>query len=146
MGSPRIPLFSSLLARNFLACFSVRRPIIPYNPKLKEYARERRRKMTLAEVLLWNELKQRQMCGYDFDRQRPIDEYIVDFFCKDLMLAIEADGWTHGFTRERDEARQKRLEELGVRFLRFWDYEIKNDMGSVRGRIESWIRAKERER
>ena len=123
----------------------MRRPIIPHNPRLKEYARERRRKMTLAEVLLWNHLKQRQMCGYDFDRQRPIDEYIVDFFCKDLMLAIEADGWTHGFTRERDEARQKRLESLGVRFLRFWDYEVKNDMDSVRGRIETWIRAEERE-
>ena len=69
--------------------------IIPYNPKLKRYARELRKTMTLSEVLLWKELKQKQILGYDFDRQRPIDEYIVDFYCKELNLAIEIDGITH---------------------------------------------------
>jgi very-short-patch-repair endonuclease len=48
--------------------------------------------MTLSEVLLWNELKSKQVLGYDFDRQRPIDNYIVDFYCKDLQLVIEIDG------------------------------------------------------
>ena len=120
--------------------------MIPYNPKLKSLAYQRRKNMTLAEVLLWMQLRQKKMCGHDFDRQRPLDEYIVDFFCKDLMLAIEVDGWTHGFTRERDEARQKRLESLGVRFLRFWDYEVKQDMVSVLARIEAWIRTHAKER
>ncbi|GAK52433.1 hypothetical protein U14_03684 [Candidatus Moduliflexus flocculans] len=69
-----------------------RRNIIPYNPNLVPLAKQLRQNMTLAEVLLWNHLKQKQMRGYDFDRQRPIDEYIVDFYCKDLMLAIEIDG------------------------------------------------------
>jgi very-short-patch-repair endonuclease len=63
----------------------MKRKIIPYNPKLKELARKLRKDMTLSEVLLWQELKSRQMMGYDFDRQRPIDNYIVDFYCKDLM-------------------------------------------------------------
>lgn len=49
--------------------------------------------MTLSEVLLWRELKNRQMQGFDFDRQRPIDEF--DFYCKDLILAIEIDGQSH---------------------------------------------------
>jgi very-short-patch-repair endonuclease len=72
-----------------------RRKIIPYNPKLKPLAKQLRHNMTVAEVLLWNRLKGKQMRGYDFDRQRPIDEYIVDFYCKDLMLAIEIDGASH---------------------------------------------------
>jgi len=70
----------------------MKRKILPYNPKLKEYARRNRRNMLLPEVLLWNELKNGKMLGFDFDRQRPIDQFIVDFYCKDLMLAIEVDG------------------------------------------------------
>ena len=70
----------------------MRRKVIRYNPRLKERARYLRQHMTRAEVLLWQQLRARQMEGYDFDRQRPIDEYIVDFFSKDLMLAIEVDG------------------------------------------------------
>jgi len=75
----------------------MRRKILPYNPKLKPLAKALRKNMTLAEVLLWNKLKQKQMLKYDFDRQRPIDNYIVDFYCKDLMLAIEIDGSSHEF-------------------------------------------------
>lgn len=51
--------------------------------------------MTFSEVLLWNELKQKKMLEMDFDRQRPVINYIVDFYCKDLMLAIEVDGGSH---------------------------------------------------
>ena len=118
-----------------------RRKIIPYNPKLKQLAKELRKNMTVSEVLLWNELKQKRMLGYDFDRQRPIDEFIVDFYCKELMLAIEIDGISH-YTEEafrRDTERQKRLESLGVNFLRFDDSEVKNDINNVLRTIENWI-------
>ena len=118
-----------------------RRKIIPYNPKLKQLAKELRKNMTVSEVLLWNELKQKRMLGYDFDRQRPIDEFIVDFYCKELMLAIEIDGISH-YTEEafkKDTERQKRLESLGVNFLRFDDSEVKNDMNNVLRTIENWI-------
>ena len=97
--------------------------------------------MTFAEVLLWNELKQKKLKGYDFDRQRPIDNYIVDFYCKDLMLAIEVDGFSH-FTPEaieEDELRQKRLEELGLNVLRFDDSHVKDDIENVICEIEGWI-------
>ena len=125
----------------------MRRKIIPYNPKLKELARQLRKNMTLAEVLLWNRLKQKQILGYDFDRQRPIDEYIVDFYCKDLMLAIEIDGESHNQPEAdtKDQRRQKRLEILGVRFLRFTDWEVKRDMDAVLQRIERWIRDHEKD-
>jgi Protein of unknown function (DUF559) len=72
-----------------------RREIIGYEQYLKELARKLRQNMTLGEVLLWQRLKRKQMRGYDFDRQRPIDRYIVDFYCKDLKLAIEIDGSSH---------------------------------------------------
>jgi len=68
------------------------------------------------------------MYGYDFDRQRPIDLFIVDFFCSELMLAIEIDGDSHRQTYEVDQVRQARLEELGVRFLRFHDSMIKEEV------------------
>lgn len=66
--------------------------IIPYNKNLKYLARKLRKDMTFGEVLLWNELKDDKFWGFDFDRQRCIDNYIVDFYCKELMLAIEVDG------------------------------------------------------
>jgi very-short-patch-repair endonuclease len=68
---------------------NTRRKIIPYNPKLKEYARQLRNNSTRSEIILWKYLKGKQMLGYDFHRQKPIDNYIVDFFCSELMLAIE---------------------------------------------------------
>ena len=97
--------------------------------------------MTLSEVLLWRELKNGQMQGFDFDRQRPIDEFIVDFYCKDLMLAIEIDGQSHYSAEaiEYDEYRQKRMEDFGVRFLRFDDLDVKKKMPWVLEEIELWI-------
>lgn len=76
--------------------------------------------MTFSEVKLWNELKNGQMMGYDFDRQRPIGNYIVDFFCKDLQLAIEVDGITHHDEKAvlKDKIRQEELEAMGISFLR----------------------------
>ena len=82
-----------------------RRKIIPYNPKLKEFARKLRNDSTFSEILLWSYLKKKQMRGFDFDRQKPIDSYIVDFYSKDLMLAIEIDGESHYGNEKRDEER-----------------------------------------
>ena len=119
----------------------MRRKIITYKHYLKEYARKLRKNMTLSEVLLWNHLKRRQMCGLQFNRQRPIDNYIVDFYCKDLQLAIEIDGSSHYSeeAQEKDKIRQEKLESLGVRFLRFDNSEINQDMPNVLRAIEGWI-------
>jgi len=102
--------------------------------------------MTLAEVLLWKQLKGKQLCGYDFDRQKPIGRRIVDFFCKELALAVDVDGSVHDHTRERDEQRHQEIEGLGVTHLRFWNFEVKNNVGSTIKRIEEWIRAEEQRR
>ena len=105
--------------------------IIPYNPKLVPLARELRNNSTLSEVLLWMELRNKQFMGYDFDRQKPIDNYIVDFFCKELMLAIEVDGSSHDYKYEQDLSRQQRIERFGITVVRFEDVRVKNDMDGV---------------
>ena len=115
------------------------RKIIPYNPKLTEYARKLRNSSTYTEVQLWNYLKKKQLRGYDFDRQKPIDNYIVDFYCKDLMLAIEVDGESHYGNREKDKRKDKRLNQLGVTVLRFDDLEIVYRLDKVLEKIEKWI-------
>ncbi len=115
--------------------------IIYYNPKLKEIARQLRKNSTLGEVLLWKKLKGKQMLGYDFHRQKPIDNYIADFFCKILMLIIEIDGGSHDFEEVQlnDIKRQKKLEELGFHILRFTEKQVRKDINSVLLSIERWI-------
>jgi len=125
----------------------MKRRIILYNPKLKEIARKLRQNMTFSEVKLWNELKNGQLLGYDFDRQRPIGNYIVDFFCKDLQLAIEVDGITHLDERviEKDEIRQEELESMGICFLRFDALLVVDKVEVVVREIREWIEAYEKQ-
>ena len=101
--------------------------------------------MTFSEVKLWNELKNGQLMGYDFDRQRPIGNYMVDFFCKDLQLAIEVDGVTHLDERiiEKDIIRQEGIESCGVSFLRFDALLVVNKVEAVVSEIIYWIEAYE---
>ena len=113
--------------------------IIPYKPYLKELAKQLRQNSTLSEVILWNALKSRQLLGYDFDRQKPLDSFIVDFYCKELLLAIEVDGDSHDYSFEEDTKRQIALEKLGVTFLRFEDREVKQDLANVLRVVEAWI-------
>jgi very-short-patch-repair endonuclease len=84
-------------------------------------------------------LKGGQRQGFDFHRQKPIDRYIVDFFSSELMLAVEIDGSSHTLKGPEDEERQKRLESLGIRFLRFPDKEVKRNLEGVVLAIDHWI-------
>ena len=70
--------------------------LLSYNPKLKALSRQLRKNSTLAEVILWQNIKGKAF-GYEFHRQVPINEFIVDFFCHELLLAIEIDGNTHDY-------------------------------------------------
>ena len=113
---------------------------IHYNPELKALARELRKNSTLSEVLLWNQLKARKMRGYQFMRQKPIDEYIVDFYCSKLKLVIEIDGESHSGRSAEDYTRQRKLESLGLSFLRFYDSDVKKNLNGVLLVIENWIK------
>ncbi|UZD38744.1 endonuclease domain-containing protein [Capnocytophaga ochracea] len=112
--------------------------IIPYNPKLREFARFLRNNSTLSEVLLWKQIKNKSL-GVEFKRQVPILEYIVDFYCQELRLVIEVDGNTHDFRYVEDKTRQKEIEKWGVTFIRFSNEEIKTNMFSVILSLESKI-------
>ena len=86
------------------------------------------------------------MLGYDFHRQKSLDQFIVDFFCHELNLAIELDGSSHETdeAQEKDAARQKRLESLGVKFLRFKESDVRKNMRTVLETIEHWIKTNSR--
>ena len=112
---------------------------IYYNPKLKGRAQELRKNSTKAERLLWAHLKGKRMLGYGFHRQKPIGEYIVDFYCPKLGLVIEVDGESHHAKVEADRERQDQLESLGLKLLRFWDEDVKRDICAVVRTIEAWI-------
>lgn len=117
---------------------SQRRKIIPYRKDLVPLARKLRKNSTPGEIELWIGLRNKQMLGYDFDRQKPIHKYIVDFYCKEIRLAIEVDGRSHGFKIGYDNERQQKLESLGVSFLRFSESDA-NYTQSVLDEIERWI-------
>ena len=112
--------------------------IIPYNPKLREFARYLRNNSTLSEVLLWKEIKNKAL-GVEFKRQVPILEYIVDFYCQELKLAIEVDGHIHDFRYVEDKVRQEQIEQWGITFIRFSNEDIKTNMFSVVLSLESKI-------
>ena len=114
---------------------------IIYNPILKELARQLRNNSTKAEIKLWTYLRRGQMYNYDFHRQKPIDEYIVDFFCNKLQLAIECDGYSHELldVYNKDVKKTKRLNDLGIYVIRFSDYQVVNDIDNVLRAIEDYI-------
>ena len=118
-----------------------KRKIFPYNPKLTALARKLRNESTETEIYLWLKLKGKQMYGYDFHRQKPIDNYILDFFCYDLLLGIEVDGYSHEIVEvyNKDRIKEKRMNELGITILRFSDFEVLKDMENVIRAIEFFI-------
>ncbi len=100
---------------------------IYYDPKLKEHTKSLRRNATYAERLFWKHLKSRQLHGLKFTRQKPIGNYIVDFYCSKLQLVIEIDGITHDGKQEYDEKREGILRKLGLEVMRFDGYYIINN-------------------
>ena len=111
-----------------------------YNKKLKPFAREHRGNSTKAEVRLWCELlRNKQMKGYQFLRQRSIAAFIADFMCFRLKLIIEVDGGSHIGNEKNDLLRDEYLEELGYTTLRFLNEEVMEDIDGVRSKIEAYI-------
>lgn len=103
----------------------------PYNKNLKQLSRDLRNNMTDAEKRLWSELRAKQILGLQFYRQKPLLNFIVDFYCPAANLVIECDGGQH-FTDEgleADRVRNEALGELGLTVLRF-------DNGQVLGEID----------
>jgi len=103
-----------------------------YNKDFQEISRKLRKESTPGEKRLWNEvLKERKLYGYQFNRQFSIETYIVDFICRKLKIVIEIDGYSHNFKYDEDVKRDKTLNELGYKVVRFSEYQVMNDLPNV---------------
>jgi ATP-dependent helicase HrpA/adenine-specific DNA-methyltransferase len=102
-----------------------------------ERARQLRKDDTWAEKLMWRWLRDRRFSGYKFRRQHPCGIYYLDFFCEEAELNIELDGSQHGFPdqRKHDLEREKFLQSLGIKTLRFWNSRLRRDAQVVRDAI-----------
>jgi len=111
--------------------------MLGYDKKLKQLSRQLRENMTDAERHLWEKIRMRQLKGYHFYRQKPIGDYIVDFFCPRAKLVIEIDGSHHlvGETIEYDRIRDDYLSSLGLRVIRFANNEVLENTEGVVERI-----------
>lgn len=119
----------------------MKRRIIPYNSDLKLLARKLRNDSTPGEKLLWGELKNKKFLGYDFHRQKPLLNHIVDFYCAELSLVIELDGRYHNHEEQMplDEKRDAELAQFDVTVLRFSESEVKADMFNVLRTLNTYI-------
>ena len=84
---------------------------IEYNKDHKDFSRTLCNNSTVGEILLWDQLKAKRMLGYQFNRQKPLGNYIVDFYCKKLNLVIEVDGYSHQSKHKEDLKREKNYQK-----------------------------------
>jgi len=98
---------------------------------LTPLSRKLRNNLTDAERKLWFRLRRKQLNGYKFRRQVPIEHYIVDFLCYERRLIIELDGGQHFDNKDKDDLRTKRLEEFGFIVKRYWNNDVINNMDGV---------------
>ncbi len=108
-----------------------------YNKNLREFARElRTQSVSKAEKYIWKAVLTRKQTGERFLRQRPIFNFIVDFFAPELGLIIEIDGSSHKNKAEYDFYRQQKLESLGYVFLRFKEGDLIQNIPMVKESID----------
>ena len=108
----------------------------------KEKRRKLRQYSTHAEELVWKYLRNRQMLGYKFKRQYSVDQYVIDFYCSEIKLAVELDGASHNSTeqKEYDIKRQNKLEAFGIKFERISDDELFGNPNKAFEKIEKAIK------
>lgn len=112
---------------------------LPYNPYLKCLIKEKRKLGILSEVLFWKQVRNNNFHSIDFDRQRIIGNYIVDFYVKSLGLVVEIDGVSHDFKQEYDLERTKFLESLGLKIFRITDFDVKQNLSVAMTALENFI-------
>lgn len=124
---------------NGISILQCPKPSLPYNPKLKERAKALRYAENLPEVLFWIQVTKNQFHGLDFDRQRVIGNYIVDFYVRQLSLVIEIDGASHDFDEDYDERREQYLISLGLKVYRITVVDVLKNMDFVLIGLENYI-------
>lgn len=113
--------------------------VLPVNKDLNNRAKALRKARNLPEVLFWMQVTKGRFHQIDFDRQKVIGNYIVDFYIKRLGLIIEIDGTSHIGKEEYDAKRENYLRSLGLNVYRISTYSIKHEMGFVLKRLEDFM-------
>jgi len=106
---------------------------LQYSENLKTVSRQLRKRLTAAEKLLWSRIRRKQIKNHQFFRQKPIGNYVVDFYCKEARLAIEIDGGQH-YEKENiktDQIREAFLKNLGLKVIRFTNLEVLKNIEGV---------------
>jgi very-short-patch-repair endonuclease len=106
--------------------------------EMRSLARNLRKNQTEAEQILWSKLRSRQLSGFKFRRQHPIESYVLDFYCSETHLAIEIDGGQHTENKniERDNDRTAYLNQKGIRVIRFWNNDVIKHLDEVLTEID----------
>jgi len=113
---------------------------IHYNKKLASRSKQMSREMTKAERKIWFELlSKRQLLGYKFIKQKIVFNYILDFYCAELSLAVEIDGESHNQKQEYDKVRKDLLRSCGITILRFTNEEVMENLECVRESLVRWL-------
>jgi len=113
--------------------------LLPANKNLKDRAKSLRKAGVFSEVIFWLHVKNGSFYQLDFDRQRIIGNYIVDFYVKSLGLVIEIDGASHNDKFEYDRKRDEFLCRLGLRVYHISDLRVKHDLGNVLNELKDFI-------
>jgi len=112
---------------------------LPYNIKLKARSQALRKMGVLSEVIFWLQVHKGMFWKIDFDRQRIIGNYIVDFYVKTLGLVIEIDGSSHDNKEDYDQKRDDYLISLGLKIYKISDLRVKHDLNNVMMELEKYI-------
>jgi len=115
---------------------------LPYNPKLKDKAKALRKAGVLSEVIFWNAVKNKKLLGLDFERQKIIGNFIVDFYCPELGVVVEIDGESHDFKGEYDQDRENYLKSLGLDVIHYSDLEIRKALDVIMGNLYIYLKSK----
>ncbi|MBW1294729.1 endonuclease domain-containing protein [Aquimarina litoralis] len=112
--------------------------VLPYTKEARALSKILRKEMTGSEKVIWEKIRKKQL-EVDFFRQFPILDYVVDFYCKEIGLAIEIDGSLHDNQFIEDSKRQSRIEQLGVKFIRFSNDQVLNNFEVVLKELKETI-------
>ena len=112
---------------------------LPKNKELLSRSRSLRKGYVLSEVIFWKQVRSKEFHRIDFDRQRIIGNYIVDFYIKSLGVVIEIDGSSHDGKEEYDGKRQQFLESLNLKFYKISDFRVRHDLVNVMKELEDYI-------
>ena len=112
---------------------------LPKNRELLGYARNNRKAGNMAEIAFWQQVHKKMFHGLDFNRQKVIGNYIVDFFVKKLGLVVEIDGGSHNDKEDYDTQRDTYLESLGLKVFHTTDYDVLQHVNIVLEDLRKYI-------